>query len=350
MKIALLTIWHVQNYGAELQTYAMVKVLEKLGHHVEVINIRLGDCAHPNIYGRIGTFLSSFGLGYKKFKRFWENNIPTTKRYRTADELIYNPPEADIYLVGSDQVWNPDLTGDLAKIFFLDFGTANTKRISYASSFGKSVWTHKSIKNDVGRLLSRFSTVTCREESGVSLLSKEFGIISQCVIDPTLLLGDYSEFINNSENRETLVYYPLTVDKELEESAKRIANKLNLKLVNNKQCKYITPLVLWNQTSIEEWITNIATAKFVLTRSFHGMLFALMHKRQFAVVAGNNGRGTRLLNILEKVGLSDRYYADFRTMELDKPWKREIDYTLVELQIQEMRKESLIILKQMLDK
>ena len=108
--------------------------------------------------------------------------------------------------------------------------------------------------------------------------------------------------------------------------------------------------MLWNQTSIEEWITNIATAKFVLTRSFHGMLFALMHKRQFAVVAGNNGRGTRLLNILEKVGLSDRYYADFRTMELDKPWKRDIDYTLVELQIQEMRKESLIILKQMLDK
>ena len=288
-------------------------------------------------------------MGYKKFKKFWKKNIPTTKRYRTADELIDNPPKADIYLVGSDQVWNPDLTGDLANIFFLGFGTENIKRISYASSFGKSVWTHKSIKTEVGRLLSRFSAVTCREESGVSLLAKEFGIVSKCVIDPTLLLGDYSEFIKDSEDRETLVYYPLTVDYELEESAKRIANKLHLKVVNNKQCKYITPLVLWDQTSIEEWITNIATAKFVITRSFHGMLFALMYKRQFAVVAGNNGRGTRLLNILEKVGLSDRYYADFLTMELDKPWERRIDYTFVELKIQEMRKESLDVLKQMLD-
>lgn len=348
MNIALLTIWHVQNYGAELQAYATIKVLESLGHHVEMIDVRLNDCIHPNINGRIGTLLSSFCPGFKKFRRFWSKYIPTTRRYKSLAEIQKNPPDADIYLVGSDQVWNPDITREFAKLYFLDFGAPCIKRISYASSFGKTEWTQDKIKSDVQELLSRFSTVTCRESSGVELLYREFGIESTCVVDPTLLLGEFSEFTKGTKEVETLVYYPLAEDPELEASAKRISENLHLKLVNNKECKYITRLVIWNRTSIEEWVNNIATAKFVVTRSFHGMLFSIIHKRQFVVIADSNGRETRLLNVLEKVGLSDRYYADVVTMEAEKPWNTRIDYSIIEPQINKMRKESLAVLKQML--
>lgn len=204
MDIALLTIWHVQNYGAELQSYATIKILEKLGYHVKMINIRLADCSHPNLKGKMSSFLSSFGPGYKKFNDFWTKYIPTTLRYKTIAELQRNPPKADMYIVGSDQVWNPDLTGDFAKLFFLDFGTNKIKRISYASSFGKSEWTHDEIKSDVRKLLLQFSAITCRELSGTELLKKEFSIDAKCVVDPTLLLGDYSELTKSVKESNSL--------------------------------------------------------------------------------------------------------------------------------------------------
>ena len=79
MKIALLTIWHCYNFGAELQAYATIKILQQLGHDVEMINIRLSDCAHPNINGRLGNFISKFGPSHRSFRKFWNKHIPTTK-------------------------------------------------------------------------------------------------------------------------------------------------------------------------------------------------------------------------------------------------------------------------------
>lgn len=349
MKIALLTIWHVQNYGAELQAYATVRILQKLGYDVEMINIRLGDCSHPNFNGRVGHFLSSFGPGFHKFSRFWRKYIPTTRRYKNSDELKKNPPQADIYLVGSDQVWNIDITQEFAKLYFLDFGSENIKRISYASSFGTANWTHDEIRSEIINLLKRFSGVTCRESAGVNLLDREFGIKAQYVVDPTLLLGNYQEFIHNKAEKNTLVYYPLSSDSELEQSAHRVAKLLHLLPVNNRKCTFLAHLITWNQIGIEQWVENIATTKFFISRSFHGMLFAIMHKRQFAIIAGINGRSVRLQDFLEKIGLSDRYYTDFCSMEEDRPWERLIDYTIIEPIICNMRANSMNILKQMLD-
>lgn len=349
MKIALLTIWHVKNYGAELQAYATIKVLQQLGCEVEMIDIRLSDCIHPNFYGKIGHFLSSFGPGYRKFHNFWDKYIPKTRRYKSLNELRNDPPVADVYLVGSDQVWNPDITNSFAKLYFLDFGNKCIKRISYASSFGTSKWTHNEIKNEIINLLRCFYGVTCRELSGVKLLNEEFGIKAQCVIDPTLLLGDYKEFIHNKQEMDSLVYYPLSFDPELEHSAHKIAKLLDLRLINNKKCITFTPLILWNQLGVEQWVENIATSRFFISRSFHGMLFAIMYKRQFAIVSGKNGRSARLLDFLKSVGLSDRYYADFNSLEEDRPWERLIDYAKIEPIIYNMRCNSLNILKQMLE-
>lgn len=349
MKIALLTIWHVRNYGAELQSYATIKVLQQLGCEVEMIDIRLSDCIHPNLKGKIGNFISSFGPGYRKFNKFWDKYIPKTHRYKSLEELKKNPPKADVFLVGSDQVWNTDITKDFAKLYFLDFGNQHIKRISYASSFGKAEWTQSEIKSEIRSLLQRFYCVTCRETSGVKILSKEFGVKAQCVIDPTLLLGDYREFIHSNLEKNTLVYYPLNSDPDLEQSAHRVAELLRLKLVNNKECRTFTPLIKWDQVGIEQWVENIATTKFFISRSFHGMLFAIMHKRQFVIVANGNGRDARLLNFLETIGLSDRFYVDFNSMEKDKPWERIIDYMKIEPLISKMRSDSMNILKQMLN-
>ena len=136
MKVALLTIWHEKNFGAELQAYATIKILQQLGHDPKMIDIRLSDISQTNIKGKIGNFISNFGPSQRKFEQFWKKYTPVTQRYRNLKELQNNPPAADVYMVGSDQVWNPDIVKGFTNVFFLNFGSDIIKRVYYASSFG----------------------------------------------------------------------------------------------------------------------------------------------------------------------------------------------------------------------
>lgn len=345
MKIALLTIWREKNYGAELQAYATIKTLQQMGHDVEMIDIRLSDCSRPNWKGRIGRFISQFGPSHKKFCNFWEKHIPTSKRYKSLEEIQANPPEADIYIVGSDQVWNPQLTRDFAKLYFLNFGNDKTKRISYASSFGTDKWKFPDLKDDIKRLLERFSHVTCREDSGVQMLKNEFGIDSKQVVDPTILLESYKDLTGETEEKETLVYYPLSNDPKLEEYSKSLAKRMGLTAINNKQSSTMLKIAEWDRVCIAEWVKNIAEAKFVVTRSFHGMVFSIIHKRQFAVVAGSHGRSTRLTSLLRILGLEDRFFESIESLDKAEPWTKRIDYSTITPKLEEIRQNSIEILK-----
>ena len=345
MKIALLTIWREKNYGAELQAYATIKVLQQLGHDVEMIDIRLSDCSHLNWKGRIGRFISQLGPSHKKFCSFWEKHIPTTKRYKSIKEIQEEPPLADIYIVGSDQVWNPMLTKEFATLYFLNFGDKNIKRISYASSFGTDKWNYPNLKEEVKKLLDKFDHVTCREDSGVKILKDEFGIIADQVIDPTLLFENYDELTGKTTERDILVYYPLTTDPELRMYSLKLAKELNLKPVNNKRCTSVLGFAEWDRVSIAEWIKNIAEAKFVITRSFHGMVFSILHKRQFAILPASYGRSTRLTSLLKLLGLEDRFFNSIEDLNNARPWTKEIDYTIVNPKLMEIKKQSINTLK-----
>ena len=132
MKIALLTIWREKNYGAELQAYATIKVLQQLGYDVRMIDIRLSDCSKPNWKGCVTRFISQFGPSHKKFCSFWKEHIPTTNRYKNINEIQANPPEADIYIVGSDQVWTRHAILGTGYRFFLDFVSDEKTKVAYA--------------------------------------------------------------------------------------------------------------------------------------------------------------------------------------------------------------------------
>lgn len=348
MKIALLTIWHEKNFGAELQTYATVKLLKAWGHDVKVIDLRMSDFSVSNFRGKIGKIVSYFSPAERKFQNFWRVNIPKTKRYKTISSLRNDPPAADLYLVGSDQVWNPELTKNLYRIFFLDFGSDNIRRCSYASSFGTNTWNYPNFTEEIKRLLERFSIVTCRENSGVKILNDIFGIQAQQVLDPTLLIDDYSELIGtkNLLQNNTLVYYPLGEDTELKSYSIDLAHRLKMTPLNNDGRKYIFRHIIWDRNSIENWIKNIAEAKLIITRSFHGVAFALIFNKQFAVVRGTNNRTTRLESLLSALGLEDRLFDSFEAMDKLKPWNRAIDYISVNKTLRTLRNESLKSLKQ----
>ena len=135
MKIALITYHYSNNKGAFMQTYALCRYLQNLGHELRIIDIRQKE--YTQWYTK---FIKSIIVGTRLRQEMRLFYPPLTKSYSNIGELRENPPVADCYIVGSDQVWNPNISKDLMMAYFLDFGDKNIRRMSYASSFGLSEW------------------------------------------------------------------------------------------------------------------------------------------------------------------------------------------------------------------
>lgn len=350
MKISLVTIWHVCNYGAELQAYALIKVLHDMGHDVEMIDVRLSDALPCTFKYKIARLINQTSFLLNKFNKFWKLYIPTTKRYHSIEELQKDPPISDVYIVGSDQVWNPSITTTLAKVFFLDFGSPSIKRISYASSFGFSEFLDSSIFDmKYGQLLRNFNSISCREDTGLQLLYK-LNVAAVNVLDPTLLLSEYKELVGTLVEKNTLAYYPVGNSlNDIEEFSKELAEKSNLQFNNLMQRTY----KLWrfgcDGLSVQDWIRNIAEARIVVTTSFHGVAFSLIYKRQFIVIINNTERGSRITDLLDKLNLSDRYFFSVNEAKRSSVWDKLIDYNIVLDKLERLRDESFAFLKNALN-
>lgn len=343
MKIALLTIWKEKNYGAEMQAYATIKALKQMGHSVVMINYLLGEQEHPTVKQRIIRFISSVCRDTKKFNRFWEKYIPTTCHYHTLSELKNNPPQADYYIIGSDQVWNPEITKDKAATYFLDFGDNQTKRISYASSFGTKEWNAPEELTEIAKKrLQSFSAVSCREADGVNILQNTFNINAVNVVDPTLLHDGYPELTGPITQRKTLAFYPLSPFPELESFCKELANDLGLKYHNINKKKYLVRRIVWDRPSIEDWVKSIAEADLVITPSFHGLAFSLIYQRQFIIIQSPKGqnRSSRITNLLTSLGLSNRFFMSIEDAKRARIWKETIDYSIVSSKLEQLRLDS----------
>ncbi len=346
MKIALLTIWHEKNYGAEMQAYATIKVLKELGHEVEMIDFRLSDRVKTPFKRKCLNLLYFFSQESQNFRKFWCQYFPVTRRYRTIKSIRQNPPKGDVYLVGSDQVWNPEITKDRAQIYFLDFGDRNIKRISYASSFGVTDWDRMpSLLGLIETNLRQFDAISCRESSGVNLLQSKFAISATNVLDPTLLFAKYPELIGEVKEKESLVFYPLSPFPELESFAKQMSQNIGLEYINTNLKKYLLNRIIWRRPSVEEWIRNIASASLVVTPSFHGLAFSLIYHRQFIIVAHDSNRSSRITNLLDQLGLQDRYFTSVEGAEASKIWQTPIDYSIVEPKLSSLRASSIDFLK-----
>lgn len=351
MKIVLLTIWRVKNYGAELQAYATIKALKELGCTVKIIDYRLNELSFPTFKQRIIGLLNSLTLDTYKFNVFWEKYFPATKHYHSLKDLQKESPQADVYLVGSDQVWNPEITKDKISTYFLNFGNDSVRRISYASSFGISVWNMDSkFTVTIQNLLNRFETLSSREKSGVSILKDTFHLEATHVLDPTLLYDDYTELIGKVIPQNTLVYYPLSPFPELESFSMNLAKDLNLYYRNINKKSYLVRKIVWNRLSIGKWIKSIAESSFVVTPSFHGLAFSLIYKRQFAIVQNikDKNRSSRITDLLNALGLSDRYFTSVEELSNSRVWEKHINYQDVSKRISSLREQSWLFLKSVL--
>lgn len=344
MKIALLTYFAADNYGATLQAYATIKALEQCGYEVELVNFVIPEPPRSFVKNML---LYPKHLKFERFRRTYFHHL--SRRYKTLKALQDDPPKADCYLVGSDQTWNPDISLYMAKGFFLDFGDEKVLRASYAASFGKDVWGNTQWLSDeeAKKLLGRFNFVSVRETSGVKLLNERFEVkkVKQ-VLDPVLLYERYPELLDNLTLSNEIVLYKLTNSSNFYEKCREIGRQMSLPLRSIGSIRRIKDVRCSYPESLEGWMRRIVGAEYVITDSFHGTVVSLLYGKQFVSCVGNPQLVTRLKSLLDILGLSDRFVQDSNDANtILAKLKEPIDYNRVYEKLKYLRADSLVFLK-----
>lgn len=363
MKIGILTVPFNNNYGGFLQAFALKKVLTDMGHEVIFISRRRNKRRIP-LLKRILVY-PYYWLQERrreKLQKYLNQNTdkfkakyltPITEDYYTLKQLKeclkYN---FDAVVVGSDQVWRYRYAKNSIDDFYCNFleGT-NVKRLAYAASFGTDEQEYPADKLNVcSDLIKEFSLITVREQGGKELLAKYFGVdedMVQVVLDPTLLLSvdDYMELFRNIEPpKERYVFtYILDKDEDKQKLIDKICEEKGLIEISvsaqtgdTKNMKPIEP--------VELWLSRIYHADYVITDSFHGMVFSILFNKPF-VVYGNQQRGvTRFESLLGLFNLSS-HYVEFN---VDYTNDSRIDWEKVNDLIMTKRKKSYDILQRAL--
>ena len=329
MKIALLNLPFDNNYGGNLQRYALIKVLQGMGHEVEHINLHCSYSLpwYKYPYSIPKRIIKKYLLGKKDevvflekkleedmkqrlslASRFYEKYIPHTDVCTNIKQIIEKTSgKFDAYLVGSDQVWRKGSTRQIGlKNYLLDFTKEMyVKRIAYAVSFGVSgnLLKQKEITS-IKQNYARFDAVSVREKSALELINDygwNYPTPSLC-LDPTLLLSenDYFEIIDENDTDDLTSGKIFSYILDETEKTKFISNFYKKHLE-----KEIVKVGL-NDTadvSICQWLNNIRCADLVITDSYHGCVFSIIFNRPF-VFLGNKGRGnSRIESLFEMLGI-----------------------------------------------
>lgn len=335
-----LTFHYPKNYGAFLQTFAL--------------QIVLGDSIVLNFVPRWSFFVSArFPLPIRWFigslrKKKSLSNFPE-KKYIKVSKSISSEKDAfflkneDCLIVGSDQIWNPLFINDQF-IYFGKFSKKNIKLVSYAASLGMAKWP-TDFEKVVLPMLNRFNAVSVREKSSVEYL-ESIGIKNVvCVCDPTILHDGnfYRHFFKckKSNKKYSFIYM---IREQIPKEAKEI---LLSKTIYVTLDDFLLP-------SISQWLEYIDQSEFVITDSFHCVVFCLLFHKPFLIIpnqAKGMGMNERFATLLGKTHLEYRFLTGQETSdEVLEKLNNPIDWNSVDQILDEWRIFSLNWLKKALEK
>lgn len=340
MKISILTFAKGDNYGAVLQAYALGHVLQNLGYDVEYISLTWTTWIH-SILSRITPLRKRFQNFRKKYL------INFSKKCVSFQDLKDSVSNTDICIVGSDQVWNPDITTIRALHYFFDFAPDSTPRISYAASFGVSKWKWDNLTNEVESLLKKFHSVSVREESGVAICKSTFNIHATKVLDPTLLLESYDNLLKKPLLENYVLGFKFITSPEYFSLLKHVAASINASpLIMDLLPRNLKETRIGKASfspSPEQWVTNIAYSQFVITDSFHCTAFSLIFKKNFIVILPERLEKVqdRLYSLLEELGLENRIFTSIEEAKKSNIWNSSINYDIVNQKLSQLREESI---------
>ncbi len=361
MKVLIITLHRVFNYGSVLQAYATQKVFEKAGCDVEIIDYITEQRTNKHLFFNVPPFIKndllhksvylvgkdiSVLLKKATFGSFLRKNIRLSKRYVTEDDLMKDPPVADVYVTGSDQTWNSQYNEGIDRGFFLAFAPEEKKKISFAASFGKSELNTEEAQI-TKQYLSKYHAISVREDTAQGIV-KTMGLSAMCMIDPTLQLTkeEWGEIASERLIKEKYLVLMLLYNEDngATELARKIASQKGLKLVKISWELKRPVLVdkLMTHRSPQDFLSLFYHADFIVTNSFHGTAFSINLEKQFLVVPRNEFN-SRIESLLRLTGLERRLVSN--DCEPMTAVEELIDYTPVNEVLQQERKRAMDFIK-----
>lgn len=348
LRISVLTFAMPENYGAVLQAYALGKVLRDMGHEVQFIDYTW--TSSQKFY--LLSILTPLKRKFSNFRKIYMKNF--SKKCKTETDLRKAVEGFDVCIVGSDQVWNPDITDKRALHYFFDFVPDDILKISYAASFGVKEWKWKNLTPKIKELLNKFKAVSVREYSGVEICNDNFAVRATKVLDPTLLLGDFSHLLLPSEETGFVLGYAYKRSNEyydfIREAASALQTKGMVMDVFPRDLRKTSGMKKCFSPSPLQWLTVIANSRFVITDSYHALAFAIIFKRNFIVVpTGNLGQlNDRMMTLLQDLDLEDRIFNSLAKARESRIWEKSINYEEVDTKLSVLRADSVKFLKESL--
>lgn len=371
-RIATMTFHFAHNYGAMLQAYALEKAINKMGFECYVLDYRLnyinrwyGIKTKDDLCKEYGIILGTLKYYSRCIKGYYKKNNDTPqkkyfnsfmrKKLTLSNHVFYQPEDLsktnyDIIVLGSDQIWNSDLTGGLAKEYFGYYFNKKTTIISYAASCGKGSMPQE-YKNEYKALLSNINRISVREHALAENIKTVYGMDAESVLDPVFLLEkeDWNVLASQSNKKidgKYLLIYAFQTSDDIYRVAIRIAKERNLKLISicYEPIGHYKEIEELFDCSPEEFISLIKNADFVCTSSFHGMAFSLIYNKNFYCM-GHPLYSARNRELLSRLNLESRLFYK------EKEIKRitDCDYSKVNSLLEEEKRISISFLQHAID-
>ncbi len=348
MKIGILTMHRIVNYGSFMQAYGLKTMIESLGHDVEFVDYVKGPlyCQRSDIKKCFKVWFIQTRF-WKRLRKYVRKTVRLSeketlyredlKRYLNVDDYRYHAKE-DILVIGSDEIFNClQLNEDVGYSTSL-FGKKIKagKKISYAASFGNTTLeglNKNGCTGEIGKCLKGFDSISVRDENSHEIVKSLCGLDTPVHLDPVLVSGvEKLKWNETDKKRFVLVYgYSLRFTEEEGKAINEFAHKkgLNTIALGDKQ-------VFCDETIIcrpSEVMGYFKRADYVVTDTFHGSIFAIINHKPFATfIRKKHHSGAtnseKLIDMLGRLNLQNKIVEDIDKM--DSILETPIDYGAVD--------------------
>ena len=335
------------NYGSALQTWALHQAMKKFDTHPVLVDYCpdiLADKDPLNPFGNmwdkdeeskkmVELTMPAILKNFEKFDRFYHERFDRTKRAYTSANFESVMDEVDTFVCGSDTIFCPDEFG-FDDGYYANYPCMRGNSVAYAPSFGDPHFSDEDY-DKLNERLQNFKAFGLREQMMVPYVRDHVKVPVEKVIDPTLLLTqtDYNTIATERIVDEPyLLMYARRYNPKMEAYTEKIAAEKGWKIVDIslRATNAGKGHLMFYEAGVEEFLSLVKHAEYIITNSFHGMIMSVQYRRPF-VIFSREQCDTKITELLELFGLSDRMLIN--GSEQYEP----IDYDLVHKRIAEAR-------------
>ena len=330
MKIGIVTLYSAFNYGAYLQAYATQKKLIELGHEPQILDLETAASLRARYRTLISKRLSTMVFNVRKYLAFrsaWKQLLVCAHTYDP------NVDRFDAMVLGSDEIWNVCNPTFSAVPQYFGIGLTANRLISYAPSASESSLADLKLRAGAIDGMKGIDYLSVRDEKTASIVREATGRVPVLVLDPTFLV-DFAREVVLSRRRRFVLVYTYGFNPERISEVTTFARKRGLELIsagfNNDWCDVVLAATPF------EFLGLVKAADYVVTDTFHGTIFSILFKKQFASYAANKMKVSYLLSSL---GLGARILDG--AGDFDATLEAAIDYEKVDTSISALRARSI---------